>query len=400
MDFESVEQAASRLQVTTRTVQKWAKDGKIPGACQMGRAWMIPAGFAGPVKADQIPAQEESLSVQEALLVKGKNPTLYDAAFEAGHIWEYIERLPEGAIRDVAEAQLYHFQGQPSKAAVLAEPHLEHEDMQVALTASVVYCFSNLTLGRIHRYQSGMDYIKKHVSTGLRRTEDVSAHAYAVFCATMIHVVLHIPCPPIPPLDSVVRDLPEGVKLYAGYLMAYEAYLEKDHSRALGIAQMSLALQGERYPIPVIYLHLISCMALMNLRHTVEAKSQLEQAWGLARRDGLWSIFGEHVGLLQGLLEVVVKKKAPAEYDNMLRGARVFGESWRQIRSKETEPTAVNQLSAVEVAIAALFRNGWAVKEIAAYMDLSPRMVRHHISMIYEKLGITHREELSEYMVF
>lgn len=78
MEFESVEQTAKRLQVTTRTVQKWAKDGKIPGACQMGRAWLIPASFAGPSKVDPVPVPVQ----EEPSPIVWTNPTLYDAVYE------------------------------------------------------------------------------------------------------------------------------------------------------------------------------------------------------------------------------------------------------------------------------------------------------------------------------
>ena len=61
--------------------------------------------------------------------------------------------------------------------------------------------------------------------------------------------------------------------------------------------------------------------------------------------------------------------------------------------------TITSQLTVVEMAVASLFYRGWAVKEIAAYMEISPRMVCHHISVVYEKLGISHREGLAQYMV-
>lgn len=42
MNFESATDAAKRLQVNVRTIQKWAKEGKIEGAKKVGRDWMIP----------------------------------------------------------------------------------------------------------------------------------------------------------------------------------------------------------------------------------------------------------------------------------------------------------------------------------------------------------------------
>ena len=39
MKYETVKEAAERLGVTARTVQKWAAAGKIPGAMKAGRDW-------------------------------------------------------------------------------------------------------------------------------------------------------------------------------------------------------------------------------------------------------------------------------------------------------------------------------------------------------------------------
>ena len=411
MEFESVEQAAKRLQVTTRTVQKWAKDGKIPGASQMGRTWLIPAGFVSPVNALRS-FDEEAMTVtdgpiassaeKEAAAMVGMqgNFSMFQAVFAPGKCLEYVESLPQGAWQDVAEAQYHYFCGRFSLAAKLAEAYLEDRNLRLALSAGVVYCFANLGAGKAHLFYAGQEYVKKHVTQALRMSMEPQVQAYAVLILTMSHVLLHIPCPPMPPLEREIRHLPEGIRCYAAYLMANEAYLEKDYGRACGIAEMALAMCGDTYVILAIYLHLIYSIALMNRRHIVEAKNQFEKAWQLAREDGFLAVFGEHTGLLQGLLEVNLKKQYPDEYGQILRSAASFGEGWRKVHNAGAKRTVADQLTAVETAVASLFQRGWAVKEIASYMDISPRMVRHHISVVYEKLGITHREELAQHLFF
>ena len=42
MAFQTAKEAADRLGVTIRAVQKWAKEGKLDGAKKVGRDWMIP----------------------------------------------------------------------------------------------------------------------------------------------------------------------------------------------------------------------------------------------------------------------------------------------------------------------------------------------------------------------
>ena len=435
MEFESVEQTAKRLQVTTRTVQKWAKAGKIPGACQMGRTWLIPCGFmttdalktVGSGEWEEITAQAAEIqSVAEMAAapqvetppvttsvekprggVEGplwinteKIPPLIDAIFEPGKCLACIEQFPTGPERDILMAQYYYFHGQTQEAVTLSEQYLDHEDTIIALTAAAVYCLASLGLGKIHHFRIGEEHIRAHAKRCMREEEDTPEKAYTVYITMMVHLLLHIPCPPLPPLERVIQYLPMGARLHAGYLLAHEAYLEKDYTRSLGIAEMALAFCGDTYRISAIYLHLMASVALINLRRTVEARTEFDRAWALAQPDGLTAIFGEHVGLLHGLLEVSLKKQDPKEYQSVIKNAENYSDSWRKVHNTYAGRTVTDQLTAVETAVATLFHRGWSVKEISSYMEISPRMVRYHISMIYEKLGISHREELARYMVW
>jgi excisionase family DNA binding protein len=47
-DFISTDGAAARLGVHARTVRRWAKDGRIPGAVQYAGAWHIPEDEVDP----------------------------------------------------------------------------------------------------------------------------------------------------------------------------------------------------------------------------------------------------------------------------------------------------------------------------------------------------------------
>lgn len=44
-EFETTQETSERLNVTARTIQKWAATGKIPGAIKYGNVWMIPKGI-------------------------------------------------------------------------------------------------------------------------------------------------------------------------------------------------------------------------------------------------------------------------------------------------------------------------------------------------------------------
>jgi len=66
MQFETAKEAALRLGVTARAVQKWAKEGKIPGASLHGNSWMIPKDFC-PVGHNATKSVTDNLKSPESL---------------------------------------------------------------------------------------------------------------------------------------------------------------------------------------------------------------------------------------------------------------------------------------------------------------------------------------------
>ncbi len=52
MEFENSKQAAQRLGVTVRAIQKWAKQGRIKDA-YFDHFWHIPKNFTEPLKASK-----------------------------------------------------------------------------------------------------------------------------------------------------------------------------------------------------------------------------------------------------------------------------------------------------------------------------------------------------------
>lgn len=58
--------------------------------------------------------------------------------------------------------------------------------------------------------------------------------------------------------------------------------------------------------------------------------------------------------------------------------------------------TPADMLSPREYAVANEFANGESYKEVARHLGMSPATVRHHLRIIYEKLGVTDKGELSK----
>jgi len=400
MDYISVKEAAGRWGVTVRRVQQCCKDGLIPGAAKFGRAWMVP-------KDAKLPAEE----AQNASAISNSIPDVYQLApfrqampllcssYEPGHCKEFIQSLPDEDDRNIALGEYYYFSGQAEKAVKLLEPYLDSHDPALRFSASFVCSFANLSRGHIHLAHFAMQNLQTQVRIGLKSDSPSKFHAMGILTATAASVLLHRPLPNMPPLRDYLRWLPGGLKLWGCYVLAHQAYLEKDYAGALAMAEMGLALSPESYPIAEVYTRLVAVMALMNLKQPERARAHMDAAWKLAKPDDLIEPFGEHHGLLQGMIEVYFQKDMPKDFERIIAITYAFSAGWRKVHNPETKHDVADNLTTTEFTIAMLYSRGWTVKEIGSHMKLSERRVRTHLETIYGKLHIKNRSDLTQYML-
>ena len=57
------------------------------------------------------------------------------------------------------------------------------------------------------------------------------------------------------------------MRAFALYTMAHYLYLKEEYGKSAGIAEASLAMGTDKYPIPAIYLHLVAVMDYMSMKN-------------------------------------------------------------------------------------------------------------------------------------
>lgn len=390
MQFEQAQQTAERLGVTVRAIQKWANEGRIPGAKKVGREWMIPVGLVKPV--DKVKISDKPKKIRMAM-------PLLNSSFTPGKCREYIDCIPDEDDRKIALGEYYYFSGQAELCAKTVEEYLDSEDESLRYSAALLCSFANLSRGHIHLARFAMDRLKTDMIKGLRSEATAELHAIGIFTATTATVLLHAPVPDIPPLEKYLKYLPAGLKLFACYVLAHKAYLEKNYEGCLAIAEMSIDLCPNQYPIPEIYCRSVMVMALMNLKRIDEAKNQMSELWKLAQPDDLIEALGEHHGLMQGMIEIFFKNDYPQDYKRIIDITYAYSAGWRKIHNPDTNHDVADNLTTMEFTIAMLYSRGWKVKEIALHIDFSEKTIRNHIQCILEKLHIKDKNELSQFML-
>ena len=398
MNYESSRQAADRLGVSIHTLQKWAREDRIPGAERHGRSWMIPVDFVPADRQEAQPKCEETQITNDGPLIRVAMP-LMNSAYPVGKCREFIEAIPDKDDRAIAWGEYYYFSGQTERAAKTMEPYQDSADPMLRNSANLVGFFANFTRGETSLAMRAFERLLADLQKDLRAQPSPLLHAVGALAVTTASVLLHLPVASDVDLRQCISCLPDSLKLWSCYLLAHKAYLEKNYSGSLAIAELALSMIPKLYPVPTIYVHLVATMDLMSLKRVEEARQHIAKAWALAQPDGLIEPFGEHHGLLQGMIERFFQKDDPEAFERIIAITYSFSAGWRKIHNPIAQHEVADNLTTTEFTIAMLYNRGWTAKEIAAYMNLSPRTITNTIQVIYQKLGISGKRELGQFML-
>ena len=223
-------------------------------------------------------------------------------AFAPGHLDTAVAGIADTDSRAIATAEALYFRGQAALAAETARPYLDVTDPALRYSACFICGYASLSLNHIADARRCLAGILDAPAEG----ESPATRAVHILFASAASVLLHLPSPySANEFYPFAAHLPEGLRLFASYVMAHALYLRGEYGRSLGMAENALVMKQGSYPISELFLHLSSSMACMSLKNVDAAKAHFETAWNIARPDGLIELIGEHHGLLQGLIEAL-----------------------------------------------------------------------------------------------
>ncbi len=323
---------------------------------------------------------------------------LINSSFEPGEAEKTIQQIENATFRDIARAEFSYFSGQVEKCIEITEQYLTDPQIYVRLSANLLYCFSSLPGGNIEGAKKCLETITSCQQEAFEKNQGEEIKAACVFAAYLSTVLLHIPLKNQPPLEEYNKKLPLGIRLYALYILSHDAYLKNDYGRALGMAQAGIVMADRTYPIAVIYLYCIVSMCYINLKKLDKARDVFLTAWEIAKEDGFIEPFIEHHGLFQEILEACVRKSEPQLYRRIVKGVLAFSRGWIKLHNPSTDNKVTELLTPMEFSIAMLACRGWSNQEIGNMLELSLNTVKHYMTVILEKLNLTKREQLKEYV--
>lgn len=395
MEYITVQKAAKKWNISERLVQKYCAEGRIDGSRKFGKSWWIPASAVKP--KDPRKEKKRAVARPQAEAFSGFMP-LMNTPFEPGRCLDYISEMEGGPTKDIALTEYHYFSGQPEKTIQEAELYLTCPDAAHRFSACLIYAYASLSVGQIQHARYALTEIKNTLAAKAEKSPYVRAiEAFVAFASS---VLLHLPLPEkMPQAQEFLPLLPPGLRAFALYVQAHYLYLKEDYGKSVGIVEGTLDMGANQYPIPAIYLHLVAVMDYMSLKQTEQAQKHLLAAWEIARPDDLIEGFGEHHGLLGGMLEAVIKPGWPDDFKRIIAITYRFSAGWRKIHNPETGHDVADDLTTTEFATAMLAARGWTNQEIAQHMNISSHTVKRYISTVLQKLGIRQRQQLKKYML-
>ena len=398
MEYLSVQETADKWNISPRMVQQFCAQGRVPGARKLGKFWTIPADADKPQDPRMARKRGAEIRFSSGALDSANLMPLMNTPFSPGQCLAAVEAMAAGPQRDIATAEYHYFTGKPEAAAKEAEAYLTSPDMAARLSACLIYAYSNLSIGENQRAQFALGALNTALAAAGEQSPEFQAAA--AFVAAAGAVLLHLPLPAgLPDVQGFLPLLPPGLRAFALYVYAHYRYLQGDWAVSAGMVEGALSMGGERYPIPAIYLHLVAVMDYMSLKQTDKARAHLLAAWEIARPDDLIEGFGEHHGLLGGMLEAAIKPQWPEDFRRIIAITYRFSAGWRKVHNPETGHDVADDLTTTEFAVSMLAARGWTNQDIAAHLGISPNTVKHHLSEAMEKLGVTNRKELKRHML-
>lgn len=321
------------------------------------------------------------------------------ASFEPGKLDDAVAAMSDDDYRVIARAEAAYFRGQPEQACELATPYLSSDDISLRISACFICGYANLSLNHAAESRRCQAILAAVGEEPIVAADSRARAAYQLFYASSC-VLLHLPAPVTrEEFAAVAAQLPEGLRLFAGYALAHSSYLAGDYGQCVGMAENALIMRQGSYPISELFLHLVAAMGWMSQREPEHARSHFMAAWDIARPDDLIELIGEHHGLLQGVLELCLKKDYPRDYARIIDITYRFSYGWRRVHNPDTGESVADDLTTTEFTIAMLACRGWSNDEIASYLGVSRGTVKNRLSSVYVKLGISSRAELKQFML-
>ncbi len=390
MNYISVKEASEKWRVTERQIQRLLAADRIPHAKKYGRAWMIPADAEKP--ADPRRIKESFYSLTDELSYIAASTTVPMPGDAPDRI---LDMIGDERLRIQYEGELAYLRGDFER--VMCCFRKTEGDDASKLRACPIAIVAAVSTGDYNTYTEIDAYLKKIVKADI--SEKVSAFAEISLATVAVSVI----APNMVPDWLKNGDfgalfpcaIPDALYLRAKY---FHSVNNLEAMLALCQTALSLAPAQNGITVPDIYLRVTCAVACHVLGRKDEAEKRLLDAMKIALPHGFITPFAEVVTAFGGLVESCLERSFPNYYEVVIGQWKRTWKNWISFHNRFTKDNITLILSLREYHIAVLVARRVPYVKIAEQYGISVGRLKNIVLEIYQKLCISGRDELSQYI--
>jgi len=199
--------------------------------------------------------------------------------------------------------------------------------------------------------------------------------------------------------EGVSAALPASAKPMALYLRGKALLALGRIEELLGMAEGALNLLAPGFGIFEAYLYIMLAHAYLYQNHSEKAREALMRAIDICLPKGFLSPLAENISSLLGLMERCLQEAYPDQLQKVLSLHKSLSGSWLKVHNFLTREQIATILTRREYQVALSVAGGLSNRESARQLGLSPSTLKGHLQSVYQKLNITNRKALKEYII-
>ncbi len=391
MAYISASEASEKWGVSLRQVQRLLAGNRIPRAKKYGRQWMIPSDAEKPDDLRREKKQsDKALSAQLLEIIEATTIPMPDHNPDA-----ILDALNGDRQSLQYEGELAYLRGDFERT--LRCYQRTDGDDAARLRASPVAIAAAISLGDYQAYTEIEYFLKNCLKAG-------GGNGVAVFAElSLATATVSVFAPKMVPdwlKNGDFRALPVGARPDALYKRAKYFLGMHNLEAALTVAQTALALISPEHGITFseLYLKVTCAVACHFLERDGEARDWLLDAMRTALPNGFVTPFAEAAPSMGGLVEHCLEREFPDNYAVVIAQWKKTWKNWITFHNQFTKDNITLILSLREYHIALLAARRLPYAKIAELNHISVGRLKNIMMEIYEKLSISGRDELSNYV--
>ena len=193
--------------------------------------------------------------------------------------------------------------------------------------------------------------------------------------------------------------LPVADYPFARYMYAKLLYIETAYDKLAAVVGTLISQsKAEHALLSELYLHIVAAMGFHSLGDEGRVETHIREALALALPDKLYAPLAENRRNLGTGLERQLKDADPEGLKTVLSLTDVILDGWTKLYNRLYGKKISNEMTPREYDVARLVFQGLTNKEIADRLGISVNTVKLYLRVIFEKLGISRRDDLTPFI--